>query len=88
MKFKFDAKIPHQMAAMDAVLNVFEGSQSVDGMAAATAMQTFDLELFQGMTQTDHGLGNTCLDRDNLLKRIQQVQQKNDIQPSTSLDVE
>lgn len=48
-------------------------------------MQTFDLELFQGSSQTLHGLGNSGLNREGLLERIQKVQLANDLPQSSAL---
>jgi type III restriction enzyme len=85
MKFQFDAHLPHQGAAIHAVLGVFEGSRAIDGRDYATAMQTFDTALFQGVVQTAHGIGNAGLKAEGLLERIRAVQEGNGIEPSKSL---
>ena len=85
MKFQFDAHLPHQATAINAVLGVFEGSRAIDGRDYATAMQTFDTALFQGVVQTAHGIGNSGLKEEGLLARIQAVQEGNGIEPSTGL---
>lgn len=85
MKFQFDAHLPHQGAAIGSVLGIFEGSHAVDGRDVATAFQTFDTELFHGVVQTPMGVGNADINAASLLSRIQQVQQRNDIDPSSSL---
>jgi hypothetical protein len=85
MKFQFDAHLPHQSSAINAVLGIFEGSQATDGRDYATAMQTFDTALFQGVVQTAHGIGNAGLKMDGLLLRVQAVQEANGIEPSKGL---
>lgn len=85
MKFQFDAHLPHQSTAIQSVLGVFAGSHASDGRDYATALQTFDTELFQGVIQTAHGIGNAGLKRDGLLERIQAVQAGNGIELSKSL---
>jgi len=80
MKFKFDAHLPHQSTAIHSVLDVFTASRASDGRDYATALQTFDTELFQGVIQTAHGIGNAGLKRDGLLERIHAVQQGNAIE--------
>ena len=52
MKFQFDAHLPHQSPAINALLGLFEGRQATVGWDYATAMQTFDTALFQGAVQT------------------------------------
>ena len=47
MKFQFDAHLPHQSTAIQSVLGVFAGSRAGDGRDYATALQTFDTELFK-----------------------------------------
>ncbi len=85
MKFQFDAHLPHQSTAIQSVLGVFAGSRASDGRDYATAMQTFDTALFQGVVQTAHGIGNAGLKREGLLERIRAVQEGNGIEPSKSL---
>jgi len=85
MKFQFDAHLPHQSSAINAVLGIFEGSQATDGRDYATAMQTFDTALFQGVVQTAHGIGNAGLKMDGLLLRVRAVQEANGIEPSKGL---
>jgi type III restriction enzyme len=82
MKFQFDAHLPHQSSAINAVLGIFEGSQATDGRDYATALQTFDTELFQGVVQTPHGVGNAGLKQENLPHRIRNVQEENGIDAS------
>lgn len=82
MKFQFDAHLPHQSAAINAVLGVFESSRAIDGRDYNTALQTFDTELFQGVVQTPHGIGNAGLDSVDLWHRIKTVQEQNGIEPS------
>ncbi len=85
MKFQFDAHLPHQSTAINAVLGLFEGAQAGDGREVATAFQTFDTELFRGVVQTPMGVGNAGLEREGLLKRIHEVQERNGIDPSREL---
>ncbi|MCH7228999.1 DEAD/DEAH box helicase family protein [Haloferula sp. A504] len=87
MKFQFDAHLPHQTTAIDAVLGLFEGSEAADSRDVATAFQTFDTELFRGTVQTPMGVGNAVLARDGLLQRIRAVQERNGIEPSPSLGI-
>jgi type III restriction enzyme len=82
MKFQFDAHLPHQSTAIQSVLDVFAGSRAGDTRDYATALQTFDTELFQGVVQTVHGIGNAGLKLDGLLTRIRTVQEANGIEPS------
>ena len=81
MKFQFEAHLPHQQAAIDAVLSVFEGTKAADGRDYATAMQTFDTELFRGVVQTEHGVGNAGLDAAVVRDRVAEVQRRNEIDP-------
>jgi type III restriction enzyme len=85
MKFQFDAHLPHQSAAIQSVLSVFAGSKAADSRDYATAMQTFDTALFQGVVQTAHGIGNAGLKREGLLERIHAVQEGNGIELSKSM---
>jgi hypothetical protein len=39
MKFQFDAHLPHQGTAINAVLGVFEGSRAIDGRDYATEIK-------------------------------------------------
>jgi len=58
------------------VLDLFTGSRASGGRDYATALQTFDTELFQGVIQTAYGIGNAGLKREGLLERIHAVQQR------------
>lgn len=87
MKFQFDAHLPHQSEAIQAVLGLFEGSQALDSREVSTAFQTFDTELFRGVVQTPMGVGNSGLESAGLLKRIQAVQERNGIDPSPGLGI-
>lgn len=87
MKFRFDAHLPHQSAAIGAVLGVFGDSRASDGRDVATAFQTFDTELFRGVVQTPMGIGNAGLDVGVLLKRIRDMQHANGLDPSPPLGV-
>lgn len=87
MKFQFDAHLPHQGSAINAVLGIFEGSHAMDSRDVATAFQTFDTELFHGVVQTPMGVGNAGLDTQTLLARIHEVQERNGLDTSKAIGV-
>jgi len=79
MKLQFDAKQPYQIDAVNAVVDLFDG-QPLNKPDYATILQTFDTELFGSVGQTDLGIGNKLIiDRETLLKNLQRVQERNDL---------
>lgn len=86
MKLQFDAKQAYQIEAVNAVVDVFDG-QALNKPDYATILQTFDTELFGSVGQTDLGIGNKLiLDRETLLKNVQRVQERNDLDVDEHLE--
>ncbi len=82
MKLKFDAALEHQLAAIDAVVGVFDGlplaranfeiSQRLDGL---------------GLVYTEQGVGNAItLDDARILANVRAVQERNNIEMVAELE--
>ena len=86
MKIQFDAKQSYQLDAVNAVVDLFDGSD-LKQPDYATIMQTFDTELFGSVAQTDLGIANHLIvSRDSLLKNLQAVQERNDLDVDQNLE--
>lgn len=86
MKIQFDAKQSYQIDAVNAVVDLFDGSD-LKQPDYATIMQTFDTELFGSVAQTDLGIANHLIvSRDALLKNLQAVQERNDLDVDQNLE--
>jgi len=86
MKIQFDAKQSYQLDAVNAVVDLFDGSD-LKQPDYATIMQTFDTELFGSVAQTDLGIANHLIvSRDALLKNLQAVQERNDLDVDQNLE--
>jgi len=85
MKIQFDAQQEYQLEAVNSVVDLFDG-QPLEKPNYATLMQTFDTELFGSMAQTELGIGNhLVIDRETLLKNLQRVQERNELEVDKSL---
>lgn len=89
MKLHFEENLPHQLAAIEAVCDLFRGQEinrtefTVTSNAPSPQM---GLVLEQGMEESALGIGNrlTLLD-DEILANLQDVQLRNGLPPSTAL---
>lgn len=85
MKLQFDAKQEYQLAAVNAVVDLFDG-QPLNKGDFEVAIETLGYGLFSGQVQTDLGIGNALLiDREILLKNLQRVQEHNELDPDKCL---
>lgn len=89
MKLKFDQNLPHQKAAWDAVVGLFAGQESCStpfdmpqpAQWSRSGQSTLSWDSNQQGTANRLVLGQT-----ELLDNLKQVQLKNGLQPSSSLD--
>ena len=88
MKLQFDAKQAFQIDAVNAVVDLFDG-QPLNKGDFQISFEARGQGLFGSLIQTELGLGNAlAIDRGTLLKNLQQVQERNDIDPDTHLQPE
>ena len=88
MKLQFDAKQAFQIDAVNAVVDLFDG-QPLNKGDFQISFEAKGQGLFGSLIQTELGLGNAlAIDRGTLLKNLQQVQERNDIDPDTHLQPE
>lgn len=81
MKIRFDGGQPHQLDAMSAVLDLFEGQPLASGAFEIRLDTTEDVSLFNEL-----GQGNRLqLGDDALLANLRRVQQRNGIAPAAEL---
>jgi type III restriction enzyme len=77
MKLQFDAKQEFQLAAVQAVVDLFYG-QPLNKGDFQISFQATGQGLFGSLVQTELGLGNALvLDRETILKNLQAVQERN-----------
>jgi len=80
MKIQFDANQNFQLAAMAAIVEVFDG-QPQDAPEFSVIKMTEDAELFAGQERSELGLGNRLLLDDNKLRsNTRGIQARNDIE--------
>jgi type III restriction enzyme len=85
MKLQFDAKQAFQIDAVNAVVDLFDG-QPLNKGDFQISFEAKGQGLFGSLIQTELGLGNAlAIDHRTLLKNLQQVQERNDIDPDTQL---
>ncbi len=85
MKLQFDAKQAFQIDAVNAVVDLFDG-QPLNKGDFQISFEAKGQGLFGSLIQTELGLGNAlAIDRGTLLKNLQQIQERNDIDPDTQL---
>src|SRR5258706_13970936 len=79
MKLQFDAKQEFQIAAVNAVVDLFDG-QPLDKGDFQIAFETKGKGLFGSLVQTELGLGNALvIDQETILKNLQLVQERNEL---------
>jgi len=79
MKLQFDAKQDFQIAAVEAVVDLFDG-QPLNKGDFQISFEAKGQGLFGSLVQTELGLGNALvIDRETILKNLQQVQERNDL---------
>ncbi len=85
MKLHFEPNLDYQLAAIEAVCDLFRG-QEVCRTDFTVTRDSNDRQLRLGFTENDLGIGNrlTLLD-DELLKNLNDVQLRNGLRPSASL---
>ncbi|MBO6036065.1 MAG: DEAD/DEAH box helicase family protein [Acetobacter sp.] len=82
MHFQFDANQPHQIRAIDAVVNVFEGQESHQTLFSMPALDP----LQQSANISDLGIGNRLrLLDEELLSNVQRIQRANGLPLATKL---
>jgi type III restriction enzyme len=85
MKLQFDAQQEYQIAAVDAVVDLFDG-QPLNKGDFEIAFDTKGQGLFASQVQTELGIGNQLvIDREVLLKNLQRVQERNDLDVDAKL---
>jgi type III restriction enzyme len=79
MKLQFDAKQEFQIAAVDSVVDLFDG-QPLNKGDFQISFEGKGQGLFGSLVQTELGLGNSLvIDRETILKNLQRVQERNDL---------
>lgn len=89
MKLHFEEKLPHQLAAIEAVCDLFRGQEvcrTEFTVTQRTASPQMGLALEQGMEESALGIGNrlTLLD-DELHANLSAIQLRNGLAPSSAL---
>jgi type III restriction enzyme len=85
MKLKFDANQPFQKAAINSVVDLFDG-QPFGDTDYSTVVQTINTQLFGAIQQNELGIGNNLLlDKKLLLNNLQRVQEQNTLDISSEL---
>ena len=85
MKIKFDSKQQFQIDAVNAVVDVFDG-QPLNKGDFEIAFETDDMGSWGTIFQTELGVGNNFLINDDaILKNVQKIQDRNDIEKATNL---
>lgn len=80
MKLQFDGNQPFQIAAVKAVIDLFDGQPRSEPTSSPVRLQDYGV-LFQGQVQTELGVGNhLILDEARLRQNARAVQQSNDIE--------
>jgi type III restriction enzyme len=85
MKLQFDAKQEFQIAAVDSVVDLFDG-QPLNKGDFQISLESKGQGLFGSLVQTELGLGNLLsIDRETILKNLQHVQERSDLDPDKHL---
>lgn len=85
MKLQFDGKQEFQIAAMDSVVDLFDG-QPLNKGDFQISLEAKGQGLFGSLVQTELGLGNSLvIDRETILKNLQRVQERNDLDADKQL---
>lgn len=83
MKLQFDANQPFQLAAVDAVVRLFDGQPGADQGVAS-----FERDSATSLQLTEKGLGNRCvLSSEQLLSNLQEVQKLQGLPESPMLEI-
>ena len=79
MKFKFDAKQPFQLDAINAVVDLFDGQPLNAGVLQLHVQEKYEL-LGSSLVQTHLGIGNQLVITDDILNaNLEQVRKRNSI---------
>ena len=85
MKLQFDAKQQYQIDAVDAAVELFDG-QPLNKGDFEISFEATGQGLFASQVQTELGIGNRLtIDREVLLKNLQRVQERNDVDVDAKL---
>ena len=86
MKFQFEPDLDYQLDAISAVCDLFRGQESGRGDFSVSAASAGG-EAQLGFAENDLGVGNSLnLPKDAMLENLREVQLKNGLRPSESLD--
>ena len=85
MKLQFDAKQEFQLEAVKSVVDLFDG-QPLNNSDFQISFESKGNGLFGSLVQTELGLGNAlAIGRDAILKNLQEVQKRHDLNPDANL---
>ncbi len=85
MKLQFDSKQEFQLDAIDSTVDLFEG-QPLNKGDFEISFENKGEGLFGSQVQTELGIGNALvIDRETILKNLQLVQERNDLDADKSL---
>jgi type III restriction enzyme len=85
MKLQFDAQQAYQLAAVEAVVDLFDGQPLNQGDYEISLAITGH-DLLSSQVQTELGIGNKLvIDREALLKNLRRVQERNDLEIDPAL---
>jgi type III restriction enzyme len=85
MKLQFDPKQQYQIDAVDAAVELFDG-QPLNKGDFEISFEAAGQGLFASQVQTELGIGNRLtIDREVLLKNLQRVQERNDVDVDAKL---
>jgi type III restriction enzyme len=80
MKLQFDGNQPFQLAAVQAIVDLFDGQPRSEPTSSPLRLQSYE-GLFAGQVQTELGVGNhLILDEARLRQNTRAVQLRNDIE--------
>jgi type III restriction enzyme len=79
MKFQFDPDQPHQRAAVDAIVDLFDGQPRAEPLFSIIRGEG-PVGLYAGQELTELGRGNPLVDSEQLLGNARRVQERNDIE--------
>ncbi|RMD01091.1 DEAD/DEAH box helicase [Clostridium autoethanogenum] len=86
MKLKFNSNLDYQKESISSIADIFKGQIPAQSNFTVSAMT--DKVGTEGKLITDLGIGNKLeLDEDDILKNVREIQLRNGLKPSTSVDL-